>query len=189
MRQFFGKLVLTCTAIAAFAVGAGVVFADTIDINYTSPVDIGGDGSSGVAVLTATNEGGGEWYATAGTLVLSGGTNPYENITFTLFSNPNGSPTNAYSPSGYFIYDNAVFPATNPPVDNSGLLFTGGGLEVNIFSNSNTFYVNSGYNVPIVFTVAAPAAAPVPEPSSLALLGVGGIGLAIGAFRRRRAAA
>ena len=43
---------------------------------------------------------------------------------------------------------------------------------------------NAGDTVTIDF-----GSKPVPEPSSFALLGLGGIGLAIGAYRRRRAVA
>lgn len=59
------------------------------------------------------------------------------------------SATVTTSPSGFFIFDNIFYPSVDPGIDNDGLLFLGGGLEINIFSNgadSYQFYDNSGYN-------------------------------------------
>ena len=50
-------------------------------------------------------------------------------------------PASSYSPSGYFIYDNALFFPTQPYLDNPGVLFSTVGLpgvEWNLFSIAPT---------------------------------------------------
>ena len=47
------------------------------------------------------------------------------------------------------MYDDLLYPSVDPDIDNGGLLFTGNGLEINIFSlgpDDYQFYDNSGYN-------------------------------------------
>jgi hypothetical protein len=111
-----------------------------------------------------------------------------------LFNNP----VQATSLDGAFWYDNLLFTNHVSFVDNSGLLFADGqGHYFNIFSTGSTGWIyesliGGGYAIeqiaPGTFS-ATGALASVPEPSSLALLGLGGIGLAIGAYRRRRTVA
>jgi hypothetical protein len=58
-----------------------------------------------------------------------------------------GGPSITLSPSGFFEFDNLLYPSMDPLIDNDGLLFIGGGLEINIFSNPGDyqFYDNNGY--------------------------------------------
>jgi hypothetical protein len=121
-----------------------------------------------------------------------------------LFVNPKGSEA-SYSPSGYFFYDNVLYPSSGDLLlGNPGLLFTAAsGKELNLFTNGPSSYVdyqNDGFNIPTSFHLIAlsdyaPAVphaelpdssvATVPEPSSLALLGLGFLNFFL--FRRMSA--
>jgi hypothetical protein len=67
-----------------------------------------------------------------------------------------GGPGQTTSPMGSFYYDNLLSPLQNPPIDVDGLLFTGSGVEVNIWGNSTnnySYYVsNSPGNYPTAIT-------------------------------------
>lgn len=90
-----------------------------------------------------------------------------------------GAPT--VSPLGAFIYDNIVYPGSDPILDTSGILFSISGTEGNLWGNSglNDYsfyeccYVVANDQVD-TFTLT-PAA--VSEPSTLALLASGLLGL------------
>ena len=118
---------------------------------------------------------------------------------FKLFSNPTDHEI-SLSPSGYFNYDNLLFPArTDLLVGNAGLLFMSeNGKELNLFSNgpSNYFdYQNDGFNMQTSFHLIAvtdrlpptPIAevpdtstvTAIPEPSSIALLSLGLLGFCV----------
>src|SRR5208337_2494207 len=97
--------------------------------------------------LGATYIGSGEFLAAAGNLTVTGG----EFIgSYPLFP---GGPGTTTSPSGFFDYDNVLYPSSNPVLDIDGLLFTEGVyrspgyLEINIWGNdspgSYTFDNNS----------------------------------------------
>lgn len=99
---------------------------------------------TGYGNVITTDQGNGSLLATAGTLTVTGG----QDIgTYPLFP---GGPKQEDSPSGYFLYDNLLFPSTDPGIDNNGFLFaTTSDFEINIFSNgpdNYQFYDNTGYN-------------------------------------------
>jgi PEP-CTERM motif len=143
-----------------------------------------GANTSGSGQLVATDNGDGTFTALSGsaTDTVNGVTD-----TLNLFLNPNGT-TLTYSPSGFFIFDNQLYPDSNPLIANGGLLFTSSTQEVNLFSNgvdSYLYYQQDGFNEPIAFTLTAAESAAVPEPASIALFGLGIAG--IGVLRRRKA--
>jgi hypothetical protein len=114
--------------------------------------------NTGYINLNTTDIGNGEFLATAGTLTLTGG---QDAGTYTLYP---GGPGNTGSPSGYFSFNDVLYPAVNPVIDNQGLLFTKGTFEINIFSNGANnyeFYDNTGYN----FTATGQAVTVNPAPS------------------------
>ena len=86
-------------------------------------------GQIGFGVLTTADLGGGQLLATAGTVRVTGGSNLG---TYSLF--PGGAGV-TQSPNLAFMFDNLMFPAQNPVVDNFGLVFLSGGTQINLFGN------------------------------------------------------
>lgn len=142
-------------------------------------------GNAATATLNTTPISGGDFWATTGTLNVTSGVDVG---TYSLFG---GGPGAFLSPSGIFQADNVLYPAANPLLDSYGLLFTGGGLEINIWGNSAnnySFYSESSgsLNLQASGTPTSVSLSTVPEPGALALLGIGLAALAGGAASRRR---
>ena len=173
---------LFCFTSASHAALYGITFNDR-DINV---------GSGQIDVESANNK----YYAadgyldvTAGeaigtwALYVSGGTTPY--------------PGYIYSPSGAFIYNNAVYPtgqnpqypATNPLLDDYGLLFTqNNGNELNLWGNAAGTYTLGGnigawQNFNVVISFGETTIDPIPEPINNALI-VFGLVFVVGACGR-----
>jgi hypothetical protein len=85
---------------------------------------------TGFGSLNTTDINNGQFLATAGFLTVTAGA---DIGTYPLYP---GGPGVTLSPFGSFDYDDVLFPATAPPLDLDGLLFTGSGLEINIWGNS-----------------------------------------------------
>jgi hypothetical protein len=84
--------------------------------------------------VNVTDQGGGVWLATSGTLTVTGGADVG---TWTLIA---GGPGVTTSPLGGFIYDNLITPSANPALDVDGLLFGVTGKELNVWGNSANNY-------------------------------------------------
>ena len=96
---------------------------------------------TGYGSLNTTDQGNGEFLAIAGTLTVMGAN---AIGTFSLYP---GGPGQTTSPMGAFYYNNLLYPSVDPSLDIDGLLFTGNGLEINIWGNSPgsySFYDNNG---------------------------------------------
>jgi hypothetical protein len=101
--------------------------ADTFTFSATDS----GSGTFSYGVLDVSNNGNGTYTATGGYLIVLSGpiAGAYE-----LFPNPS-PPGTFFSPSGVFLVDNQLYPGQSPTLDVFGLLFTGGGLEINIWND------------------------------------------------------
>jgi hypothetical protein len=110
-------------------------FQPIIDFSFTiSPETAYGS-------LNVTDQGGGKWLATAGSLSVTGGSDVG---TYTLIP---GGPGVTTSPLGSFLYDNVITPSANPALDVDGLLFGVAGKEINVWGNSAnnySFYDSTG---------------------------------------------
>lgn len=123
---------------------------------------------SGFGVLTTTDLGGGQLLATAGTLNVTGGSNLGN---YSLF--PGGAAL-TWSPNLAFHFDDLIFPSANPELDFFGLVFIGGGTQVNLFGNTNndpnlySFWAwNSGSYVTTISDVSgniSPTISSTPDP-------------------------
>jgi hypothetical protein len=112
-------------------------FEPLFDFTFTNGIDMG-SGS-----LNTTDNGDGQFLATAGTLKVTSG---QDVGSYPLYP---GGPGTTPSPSGYFTYNNLLYPSVDPGIDLEGILFIGSGLEINIFSNGADdyqFYDNTNYN-------------------------------------------
>ena len=112
-------------------------FEPLFDFTFTISPETGYGG------LNTTDEGNGEFLATNGSLTVTGG-NDIGTYPFYL-----GGPGVTISPAGAFDYDNVLFPyypTANPPLDMDGLLFTGPGLEINIWGNGAGNYSYYDYS-------------------------------------------
>jgi len=126
-------------------------------------------GNIATATLDAVDLGNGTFLATSGVLVVTGGADVG---TYSLFP---GGPNPTFSPSGAFIFNNVLYPNTNPSLDPFGLLFTGNGLEINIWGNSPnnfSFWSWNGRTYNVSFDGGFATLTAIPEPSSLALFGM-----------------
>ncbi len=156
-------------------------FAPGLDPLFDFTFSLGPD--TGFGSINATDEGGGVFLATSGTVTVTGGS---DIGTYSLVA---GGPGGTLSPSGAFIYDNLVYPGNDPTLDGDGLLFAGGGLEINIWGNFPGDYNfdsfnGGGYNVTDEESgVVAFGVVTTPEPSAFFLLGSLLVGLGIS--RRR----
>ena len=104
---------------------------------------IGAD--TGYGSVSVTDNGGGEFLATAGSVTVTGtltGT-PANGSTYPLYA---GGPGVTTSPDGEFDFDNLIYPSTNPWMDLDGLLFVSGAFEINLWGNSASNYEFDDYN-------------------------------------------
>jgi PEP-CTERM motif len=137
-------------------------------------------GNIGFGSLSTTDEGGGQFLATSGTLTVTSGAD------FGSYAIVAGGPSATLSPSGAFNFDNLVMPGSNPSLDVYGLLFSNGsGKEINIWGTGTSSYsfwdhTSSGYGVQYngpstgdFFTATV-----VPLPTSYTLL-LGGLGVIV----------
>lgn len=87
---------------------------------------------SGLGTLYGTFENSGSWLLTSGNGTFNDGVN---SGTISLILNPSGPSYSAISPSGYFVYDDQLFPFFGPSqlVDEDGLLFSFNGVELNLW--------------------------------------------------------
>jgi hypothetical protein len=136
-------------------------------------------GNIGFGSLSTTDEGGGQFLATSGTLTVTLGAD------IGSYAIVAGGPSQTTSPLGKFTIDNLVMPGSNPSLDVLGLLFSNGSKEINIWGtgpSSYSFYdaTSSGLGVQYAGPSAGDffTATVVPLPASYTLL-LGGLGVIV----------
>lgn len=166
-----------------FLTGLTALAANADSFSWTDT----GTGISASGTLSATSIGGGEYVVDSGTGTLNG-----DSLVLIPGLDDGSLQT---SPQGYFGFDNALFPGSDPPLDTAGLLFsdTTTGGEFNIFALGGTFTSVEAaggaftlFDDNSTFTLTPLAA---PEPGSSQLLVVGFMALAAVLWRRKKSIA
>jgi len=128
------KVILALFALVTALAISPVVSAQNYDFTFSG----GGITASGELYAPGTF-GVTEGNATTGSITVTG--DPNLSGVGTLIASPNGPGVQTTSPSGYFYYDDTLYPGQDPSIDNNGLLFMDNGFEVNIYSNgAGNFY-------------------------------------------------
>jgi PEP-CTERM motif len=111
--------------------------------------------------------------------------------TIALVPNP-AQPSPTYTAN--FGYDNVYYPGAVDLVDLTGVLFTAGVYDYNVFAYGGTYYLSTDnpagvYNPgePITFSDPIQSATAAPEPSTWAMMLIGLAGLGLAARRQARA--
>jgi hypothetical protein len=145
-RQRFWATAGRSVGLVAFALAlAWPVRANAQDVGLQDFGFFAWDSASGsysIGLLVAYDNGDGSFTAIGGILIVQSG--PIEGI-YELYPSPD-PPGIFTSPSGAFLVDNVLWPGQNPSLDGDGLLFTGNGLEINIWGNSPTAFSYSYYS-------------------------------------------
>jgi len=89
---------------------------------------------TGYGSLNTIDEETGEFLATSGSMTVTGGA---DQGTFSLYP---GGPGETGSPAGGFDFNDLLYILENPTLDMYGLLFTGPGIEINIWGNGTNNY-------------------------------------------------
>jgi hypothetical protein len=188
MKKTLGKFVLTCAAVAASFIAAGQANADVIydaqnaPVQFYTPVSVDFIAtSSPLEISFAGYQVPSYEYAEDISLTVLGGGPNLLGQTWSFVPAEFGSLTSQF--------DDGYGTGTN------GLGFAGVSAGYyDTYSQSLPLVIGDTYQLNFLFTqeggpqsdFVVSAGQAVPEPSSFALLGLGGIGLAIGAYRRRR---
>ena len=88
-----------------------------------------------------------------------------------------------------FTDSNVIFDDEQAALNHDGILMLDHVYQFTLSASLNNFTTNESLIGGSASTSVKLSITPIPEPSTIALVGLGGIGLAIGAYRRRRAAA
>jgi hypothetical protein len=122
--------------------------AQAVAQTFTFQATDSASGTYSYGVLDAVPNGDGSYTATGGYLIVLSGPNSGPGGTpqrYDLFPNP--SPPGPFlSPSGAFIVDDQLFPGQDPTLDVFGLLFTGNGIEINIWGTGPGVYSYFSFN-------------------------------------------
>jgi hypothetical protein len=160
------KKVGVCGAFAML----GMCGAQASEFNFTYSDTQNPDAGHG-SLYAIENGNTGTYTAISGDLIVTAGADSPG--TYSLLGDPS-APSEILSPSGFFFYDDQLYPGTDPGLSNGGLLFVGvspnGATEINIFSSGPgatfQFYDNTGYhndpNGTFTLTTAPGPAAAVP---------------------------
>lgn len=174
---------LTVATVTAFSLAvAPEARAGSPDPMFDFTFSIGPD--TGFFSVDAVPLGDGEYNATDGSLTITGG---IDIGTYTLLPGPSGGTCSPDSCE--FYYDDDLFPASTPPIDPEGLVFTSGSTLVNLTaSDANDYYFLTYSPQQGLYmendTSGNAYVSLTPEPRSSTLFGVALAGLCVVQYRK-----